>query len=81
MNKDIKLASQTTHSSSKVCDVLAIGGSYTAPVGTLKAKVGSNGVVSACLIREIAPDVTMTASGSMTASDVSTFKPGLSISM
>lgn len=81
VNEDILLASQTTHSSSKVCDVLAIGGSYTAPVGTLKAKVGSNGVVSACFIREIAPKVTMTASGSMTASDVSTFKPGLSISM
>jgi len=81
VNKDILLASQTTHSSSKVCDVLAIGGAYTAPAGTLKAKFGSNGVVSACLIREIAPKVTMTASGSMTASDVSTFKPGLSISM
>jgi voltage-dependent anion channel protein 2 len=82
VNKDIKLASQTTHNSFKVCDVLAIGGSYVNPnIGTIKAKVGSNGIVSACLIREIAPKVTLTASGSMSASDVSTFKPGLAISM
>jgi voltage-dependent anion channel protein 2 len=82
VNNDLSLASQTTHSSSKMCDVLAVGGAYKADkVGTIKAKVGSNGIVSACLIREIAPKVTLTASGSMSASDVSTFKPGFSISM
>jgi len=82
VNNDLSIASQTTHSSSKVCDVLAVGGAYKAAnVGTIKAKFGSNGVVSACLVREIAPKVTLTASGSMTASDVSTFKPGLAISM
>lgn len=82
VNKDIMLASQTTHSSSKMCDVLAVGGAYKAPnVGIIKAKLGSNGIISACLIREIAPSVTMTASGSMSASDVSTFKPGFGISI
>lgn len=82
VNKDLSLASQTTHSSSKVCDVLAVGGAYKVDkVGLIKAKFGSNGVISACLVRDIAPKVTLTASGSMSASDVSTFKPGLGISM
>jgi voltage-dependent anion channel protein 2 len=82
VNSDISLASQTTHTSTKVCDVLAIGGAYkNASIGTIKAKVGSNGIVHACLIREIAPKVTLTASGSMSPSDPSTFKPGFGISM
>lgn len=83
VNPSLSLASQTTHTSAKVCDVLAIGGAYKADaVGTIKAKMGSNGVLHACLIREIAPKVTLTASGSMTPSDpVGTFKPGLGISM
>ena len=82
VNSDLTIASQTTHSSSKMVDVLAVGGAYKAAnVGTIKAKFGSNGIVSACLVREIAPKVTLTASGSMSASDVSTFKPGLGISM
>lgn len=81
VNKDVSLASQTTHSSDKACDVLAIGGAYKAPYGLVKAKMGSNGILSACLVREIAPAVTLTASGSVSPSDLSTFKPGLSISM
>ena len=82
VNSDLSLASQTTHTSSKVCDVLAIGGAYKAPkVGTIKAKMGSDGILSACVVREIAPKVTLTASGSMTPSDPSSFKPGLGISM
>jgi voltage-dependent anion channel protein 2 len=82
VNNDLSLASQTVHTSSKMCDVLAVGGAYNAQkIGTLKAKIGSNGIISACLIREIAPKVTLTASGTMSASDVSSFKPGLGISM
>lgn len=82
VNKDLVFASQSTHSSSKVVDLVAVGGAYTAAnIGTIKAKVGSNGVVSACFMREIAPKVVLTASGTMSASDVSTFKPGLGISM
>lgn len=82
VNNDLSFASQTVHTSSKMCDVLAIGGTFNAPkVGLLKAKVGSNGVVSACIIREIAPKVMLTASGTMSAKDVSTFKPGLGITM
>lgn len=82
VNPNLSLASQTVHTSTKMCDVIAIGGSYNASkIGTLKAKMGSNGIVSACIIREIAPKVTLTASGTMSASDLSTFKPGLGITM
>ncbi|EED95786.1 predicted protein [Thalassiosira pseudonana CCMP1335] len=83
VNKDLSLASNTTHSSGKACDVLAIGGAYSglAAVGTIKAKVGSNGVTSACLIKEVAPKVNLTASGSISGVDFSTFKYGLGISM
>lgn len=82
VNKDLSLASQTVHTSSKMCDVLAIGGTYkAAQIGTLKAKVGSNGVINACIMREIAPKVMLTASGSMSSNDISTFKPGFGITM
>ena len=82
VNPDLSIASQTTHSSSKMCDVVALGGAYKAAnVGTIKAKFGSNGIISACLVRDIAPKVTLTASGTFSASDVSTFKPGFGISM
>ena len=81
VNKDISLASQTTHSSSKPCDVLAVGGLYKSPIANFKAKVGSSGVICASVIKEVAPSVTVTASGSVTASDFSTFKYGVSIVM
>jgi voltage-dependent anion channel protein 2 len=81
VNPDITIASTTTHSASKSCDVLAFGGLYKAPFGDLKAKVGSNGVVCATLIKEVAPKVTLTASGSIVGADTSTFKYGLGLSM
>lgn len=81
VNSDITLASSTTHSASKTCDVLAVGGLYKASFGDLKAKVGSDKVISACLVKEIAPKVNLTASGSMIGSDFSTFNYGLGISM
>ena len=83
VNKDLSLASSTTHSSSKACDIAAVGGSYSGlgSVGTIKAKVGSNGVTSACLVKEIAPKVNLTASGSISGTDFSTFKYGLGIAM
>jgi len=83
VNSDLSLASSTTHSSSKSCDVLAIGGAYTGlgSVGTIKAKVGSNGVTSACLIKEVAPKVNLTASGAISGADFSTFKYGIGITM
>lgn len=83
VNSDLSLASSTTHSSKKSCDVLAFGGIYTGlgSVGTIKAKLGSNGVTSACLIKEVAPKVNVTASGSVSGTDFSTFKYGFGVTM
>ena len=78
----ISLASETTHSQENVCDVKAIGGAYKLPsVGTLKAKIGANGVLNACVVSEVVPKVTVTASGTVSTSDLSSFKPGFSITM
>lgn len=81
VNDDISLASQTTHSSSKAFDLVAVGGLYKSPIANFKAKVGSDGVISAAVIKEVAPKVTVTASGSVTASDFSTFQYGIGIVM
>lgn len=81
VNGDISLASQTTHSSQKPIDVVAVGGLYKSPIADFKAKVGSDGLVSAAVMKEVAPKVTVTASGSVTASDLSNFKYGIGISM
>lgn len=82
VNGDISLASETTHSQEKVCDVVAVGGAYKVPsVGTLKAKMGSDGIFNACLVTEPVPKVTVVASGSVNPSDLSTFKPGIQINM
>lgn len=77
----ITLASMTSHTSDKLCDVAGVGGSYTAPFGIIKAKYGAGGVVSASLIKDIATKVTLTASGSASVSDFSTFKYGVGIVM
>jgi voltage-dependent anion channel protein 2 len=81
VNSDLSLASQTIHSSEKPFDLLAVGGIYKAPFADIKAKVSGDGVISACLIKEIVPKVTVTATGSVTATDMSNFKYGLGVSM
>lgn len=81
VNSDLSIASSTTHSASKRCDVVAVGGIYKSSFGDVKAKVGSNGVISASLIKNVAPKVKLTASGSMSGTDTSTFKYGLGIAM
>jgi voltage-dependent anion channel protein 2 len=81
VNNEISLASMTAHSGDKVCDVDGVGGSYKASFGTVKAKYTGSGMVSASLIKEIAPKVTLTASGTASLSDFSTFKYGLGIVM
>mmetsp|Transcript_9883 Transcript_9883/g.14200 ORF Transcript_9883/g.14200 Transcript_9883/m.14200 type:complete len:265 (+) Transcript_9883:47-841(+) len=77
----VTLATQTSHSSSKAFDMVGVGLSAKTDFGNVKAKYDSAGVVSACLIKEIAPKVTLTASGSLVASDMSNFKYGLGIVM
>ena len=81
VNKDISLASMTTHSGDKICDVGGVGGSYKASFGTVKAKYTGSGLVSASLVKEIAPKVTLTASGTTSLSDFSNFKYGIGIVM
>jgi len=81
VNANLTLASSTTHSSTKSFDLVSVGGLYKAPFGDVKAKVGSDGLVSACIIKKVASDVTVTASGSVAASDPSAFKYGLGIVM
>lgn len=84
VNSDLTLASSTSHSGEKVCEVGGVGGAYTAPFGIVKAKysvVGGSGLLSASLKKDIAPKVTLTASGSVNASDFSNFKYGLGITM
>lgn len=82
VSPDITIASLTTHSAEKHCNIVGVGAAYKNPsIGTLKAKIGSDGILHACLIQDIAPKVTLTASGSMSATDPSTFKPGFGISI
>lgn len=80
VNNDITVASQTSLSSAKTCDNLAIGGMYNLnKYGVVKAKIGSNGVLCGAWIREVAPKVKVTASGSVSTSDFSDYKTGLGI--
>lgn len=58
-----------------------MGGSYKASFGDVKAKLGSNKVISASVVKEVVPKVKVTASGSIVGADTSTFKYGLGISM
>lgn len=81
VNDDFSLVSLTTHSSDKICDVGGVGASFKASFGTVKAKYTGSGLVSAALIKEVAPKVTLTASGTASLSDFSNFKYGLGISM
>lgn len=81
VNPDIIVASSTCHSKDKTCDVVAVGGSYKASFGDVKAKLGSNKVISASVVKEVVPKVKVTASGSIVGADTSTFKYGLGISM
>lgn len=82
VNSDITLASVTNHTADNKCTVLGVGGAYKVPsIGTIKAKYGTDHVINACVTREVAPKVSLTASASFNASDLSTFKPGMSFSM
>jgi voltage-dependent anion channel protein 2 len=81
VNDTLSVASSSSHSSAKPLDAITVGGIYKAPVGDIKAKFGNDGSISACLIKEIAPKVTLTASGTTTTSDLSNFKYGLGIVM
>merc|ERR1712176_1693889 len=79
VNPDLSVASQTTHSSAKSFDLLGIGCLYKAPFGTVKAKYSGSGVLSASLVKEVAPKVKVTASAAVPTSDMSKITTGLGI--
>ena len=82
VNSQLTVASMSSHSGDNAFNLSALGGSYKADFGTVKAKYTAGGVVSASLIKDIAPKVSLTASGSASTSDPSaTFKYGLGITM
>merc|ERR1712032_1803085 len=76
VNPELSLATQSTHSSAKSIDLLGIGCLYKAPFGTVKAKYSGSGVLSACLIKELAPKVTVKASAAVPTSDMSKITTG-----
>ena len=82
VNSQVTVASMSSHSGDSAFNLTAFGGSYKADFGTIKAKYTAGGLVSAALIKDIAPKVSLTASGSASASDpAATFKYGLGITM
>lgn len=82
VNPQVTVASMSSHSGDSALSLNALGGSYKADFGTVKAKYTAGGIISASLIKDIAPKVTLTASGSASASDpTTTFKYGLGIVM
>jgi len=81
VNDYLTLASSSTHTRAKPFDSFTFGGLYKASFGDVKAKVGSDGNVSACVKNEIVPKVTVTVSGTAPTSDLSKIKYGIGIIM
>lgn len=82
VNSKVTVASMSSHSGDSAFNLTALGGSYKADFGTVKAKYSAGGVLSASLIKDIAPKVSLTASGSASASNpTETFKYGFGITM
>lgn len=82
VNNQVTLGTLSSHSGENPVNLTAIGGLYKADFGVIKAKYTAGGAISASLIKELAPKLTLTASGSASASDpTSTFKYGLGITM
>lgn len=80
-NDKLTLASSTTHSSKGMVESFAVGGAYKAPVALFKAKVSDGGLITGCVVKEVAPKVTVTATGSIVNFDSTSFKYGLGIVM
>ncbi|VEU39970.1 unnamed protein product [Pseudo-nitzschia multistriata] len=82
VNSKVTLASMTSHSGDSAFNLTAVGGSYKADFGTVKAKYTGDGAVSAALIKELAPKVSLTVSGTASVSAPSeSFKYGMGIVM
>jgi len=81
VNDSLTLASVSSHSKAKPLDGITVGGCYKASLCNVKAKVTKDGVVSACVIKEVVPKVSVTVSGTAAASDMSNIKYGIGIVM
>lgn len=81
VNSNLALASVSSHSTTKPVACFTVGGAYNAKFGMIKAKMANDGLLSACLIKEVAPNVLATATGSIASFDTSTLKYGLGISL
>lgn len=82
VSPSLTLASQSVHSAASPLDTFTVGGKYNVGPGTdVKAKIGNDGSISACLVKEVAPKVTLTLSGTTSTKDSSKISYGLGISM
>lgn len=81
VNSNLTVATKSSHSSGKPLDSFSVGGKFKAGFGDVKAKFDSSGSISACLIKDVAPKVTLTASATAPTSDLSKLKYGIGISM
>jgi len=81
VNDTLTVASVSSHSKAKPLDGITVGGSYSASFGKVKARVNKEGIVSACVIKEVVPKVSVTVSGTAAASDMSNIKYGIGIVM
>ena len=81
VNSTLTVASTSTHSTHKAINGVTVGGLYKANIGDIKAKYSGSGVVSAALVKTVAPKVTLACSGSAPISDLSNFKYGVGIEM
>merc|ERR1712157_64124 len=82
VNSSLSIASLSTHSKAKPLDDITVGGIYkSAAIGNIKAKVNKSGIVSACIIKPVAPKVSLTVSGTAPASDLSNIKYGVGVIM
>lgn len=79
VNKELSLATTSSHSKAKPMESITFGGKYNTSFADVKAKLGSDGSVSACVIKEVFPKVTVTASGSTSTKDISNIKYGFGI--
>ena len=59
VNSTLTVASTSTHSADKPIDGVTVGGLYKANIGDIKAKYSGSGVVSAALVKTVAPKVTL----------------------
>jgi len=82
VNNQFTVGTLSSHSGENPVNLTAFGGLYKADFGVVRAKYTAGGIISASLVKELAPKLTLTASGSASASDpTSTFKYGLGITM